>query len=808
MRENSLVGAGIVCTILAIPQLLLTQVSVALDAAAWATVVLLAGGILVAYAPRAAHLYALGCVLAWLVLGAGFAEVATVILWLAGAWSLGVLSLRWLHNNKPHSDISTTEATVLGATIFLAVWGGMIHFTINYRWLYFVLCLLPCLLISHSATIIYSDWCDRATKAQDWMRSIPFWAWLAGLILIGWVLRWTSFPTMGYDDHAQHLRIWTELLSHRRYGFDINTQIWSVAPFAVDILHAGLSLMAGSDVRGAMNLALAILILLLMVRILHTWKRPVSVQWLLVVLMASTPMLGNLLLSLQTELTLAVVALAGMRLVIDANESWRGKNIMGVLACAALCAAIKLPGAVLGLMLLAALAIHSWRDHTVPKQQEYRLRWHAVFLLVPLCFVAFHSYILAWKVTGNPIFPLYNAIFLSPFFAPENFSDPRWIHGFSLLSYARAFFYTSEFFESGNFTAGWQYLFLLPAAVFAVFQPGVPNSLRITLLPVLGFGFAMFSATQYWRYLFPVMPLASLLLASLFFRKEKRYNQAILMLLLACIGLNMTFFDRVSWMMHSPASSAFTQDGKNDLVRLYAPAALLTERISQLAPGSRVLYPPSTPYGATLRGHPLYVNWYAPSRETKFTSLTNAGATREFLAQENVDFVILSMSDQKTAREPEGLLREYLAQFGSVVAQEGPFLLYRVSETPILYNKIFDLRAQMDKMHRETEPLLRLSESGIFAQTEPKQLAVLQTTRAKQARYTVNFDCQSELGLFVAQINWNKGPPYYRLVSCESRQSSFTEAIHIPVGATEGILYVTARDTAPILVESLIIEVH
>src|SRR5690606_20282233 len=104
--------------------------------------------------------------------------------------------------------------------------------------------------------------------------------------------------------------------TERRALFDVHNQIWSVAPFAVDLLHAGLSLLAGADARSAMNLGLALLLLLLMARIMQHWLLPARVQWLLMVLMASTPMLGNLLLSLQTELLLAVVALAGLRLVL------------------------------------------------------------------------------------------------------------------------------------------------------------------------------------------------------------------------------------------------------------------------------------------------------------------------------------------------------------------------------------------------------------------------------------------------------------------------------------------------------------
>lgn len=811
MRANTknLIVIGICFAILAIPQLLLNQESVGFDALAWVAAVVVAGGVFGVFVPRSAHLYLLVVVSGWLFFGVGLAETASVLLWLASTWSLGVLVLRRLYPRTHDLHINAVEAILVGTAILLAVWGGMLHFAVNYQALYLLICVSPCLALAFQTSIIHTDFRHLAVAVQNWMRSIPLWAWIAGLAIIGWVLRWASFPTMGYDDHAQHLRIWTEILAQKRYAFDVNTQIWSVAPFVVDLLHAGLSLMAGYDARSAMNLVLAISLLLLMAQILQNWKLPAWVQWLLMVLMVSTPMLGNLLLSLQTELMLSVLAMAGMRLVIDANGGWRGQHVLGVFACAALCAGIKLPGAVLGMTLLAALVAHWWSQRATPIRKEPLLRWPALLLLIPLGFVAFHSYVLAWNVTGNPVFPLYNAIFLSPFFPPENFSDVRWIHGFTLSNYVRAFFYTSEFFETRNYTAGWQYLFLLPIAILSVFRSSVPSSLRVTLLPILGFGLVMFSATQYWRYLFPVMPIAGTLFAALFVINGRIYRALILALAIVCIVLNIAYFTRVSWMMHSPAATAFTREGKSNLIRRYAPVALLTEKLNQLAPNARVLYPSSTPYGATLHGDPLYIIWYAPFRAARAASAKTLEGISGFLAQERVSFVIFDMgSDVGASGEPESLLREHLARFGAVIAQEGSFLLYKLNETPFVYRKIFDLHAATNKPSGEVNSPMPLAENGILATKEPKRVAVFETHHAKQARYSIDFSCPTAEGFFVAQINWDKGEAYYQLLACKSKHVSFKEAIPVPIGANTGALYITTRDTASLKIENLSVEIN
>lgn len=797
---------GFCLGILIILQIFLMQRSVAFDALAWVIAVVIAGGIFRVVFPRVAHISLLLAILGVLFFGVGLAESSAVLLWLVSSWSIGALVLGRLYQSKDLSLISTTEAVIVGAAIWLAAWGVMLHFAVNFQALHILLCLLPCLLLLGRKSSIHNELRSRLNAAQDWMRSIPFWAWVGGLIVVGWVLRWASFPSMGYDDHAHHLRIWTELLTQERYTFDISTQIWSVAPFTVDLLHAGLSLMAGGDARSAMNLGLAILLLLLMAGILRRLNTPVWTQWLLIVLMATTPMLGNLLLTLQTELTLAVMALAGMRLVIDANGGWRGQHVLGVLSCAALCASIKLPGAVLGVTLLAALAVRWWSQREIPTPTGHMLRWSALLLLIPLGFVALHSYGVAWKLTGNPVFPLYNAIFLSPYYEPINFSDSRWIHGFGLTSYVKAFFHTSEFFESGDYTAGWQYLIMLPIGVLALLRSGVPSGLRIILIPVLGFGLVMFSATQYWRYLFPVMPLAVVLLGSLFIQEKPTIRTAAFFLAIACIAANLLFFTRVSWMMNSPAGMAFTSNGKEMLTSLYAPASLLTERVNQLAPGSRVLYTPSTPYGATLQGVPLYLNWYQPFRNEAFSSVKDLDGLRDFISNEKIDFSILIMSVTSDLRDV--LLREYMSKYGYVEGQSNDFLLYRIGDMPVQYQKVFELQESEVMASGKIALLLPVTAQGVTAPTDGKVLAVMPTHRAKQARYKVEFTCPSNNGYFIAQINWDKGVPYYRRVACETQSVTFVEAIPIPIGASQGSIYVTSRETASIQVRNLSVEVN
>ncbi|MEG2632598.1 MAG: hypothetical protein RSB42_17150, partial [Comamonas sp.] len=258
-----------------------------------------------------------------------------------------------------------------------------------------------------------------------------------------------------------------------------------------------------------------------------------------------------------------------------------------------------------------------------------------------------------------------------------------------------------------------------------------------------------------------------------------------------------------SWYMAMPAQSAHTSAGKQQWFRLYAPAALLTAEVNRLAPGARVLYSPDSPSGATLQGTPVYINWYAPAREIRFKAIRDAHGLTDFVRAEKVDFAIVNMAIPLPRGKPLALLRDHLAEYGTALAQEGNFMLYRMGDTPTPYRKGFEL-------HSATAPalLLPVSEAGITATPESRILAVMATEHASQARYSVRLRCPAQRGHFVAQINWDVGAPYYRLVDCDADEVSFAEAIPIPARARKGLVYLTVRDTQAAQVSDLQIQLY
>ncbi|SDP57043.1 hypothetical protein SAMN04488595_11222 [Ralstonia sp. 25mfcol4.1] len=688
----------------------------------------------------------------------------------------------------------------VGLALLLAMLGLAIHAPINYRHIYWAVLALPALALLRpgNAAKLRQELGNRLTAAAKIVDGMPYWGLVVLLALLAISARYAFFPTVGYDDNAHHLRLWTELALHQRYSFDVLTQVWEVAPLSVAGLHAIASLCAGEDARAALNLALLLLLYIQVWSTLFHFRLGQLDRLLLLLALGSTPMLASLLSTLQAELFLATLMACGTRLTMQIRKKWASADALALLAIAALCAATKLPGAVAGVLLIGTAVVQAART-SAGSAPPAALRYPSFLVLAIGMFAvaALGSYVNAWIVTGNPVFPLYNGIFKSPYFEAVNFSDQRWNQGFSLQSYWNVFFKTSAFNESKDFVAGFQYLFLPALALLALTRDGACKVL-IVLIPLFGFGIIMFYMTQYWRYVFPVLPMATVLIGLLLAQDLPRSILTIRAVILACVGLNFYFLPGISWVFdRTSPQQAYTAARRDVIANRYNAPKQLTAYLNDRYAGATVLYPASAPFGATLRGKPVYTNWYAPVHAAAFDAARDSDAIVAFLKQERIAFVIWSTFDNYPAGSAGWALREYLSRTAYPVLRLDNYTLYRLTDTDLAYRRIFDLLDQT-------------GEKGTIVESEqPKPLATLAIDRATSLRYRVTSRCDSPKGRMILTLRWNTSDDaYYRLVPCDTTESDFTEALPVPVGVTHAELQLARQDTAQVVVTNVKIDSH
>jgi hypothetical protein len=279
-----------------------------------------------------------------------------------------------------------------------------------------------------------------------------------------------------------------------------------------------------------------------------------------------------------------------------------------------------------------------------------------------------------------------------------------------------------------------------------------------------------------------------------------------LILSLGCIAANLLFFADVNGRLKYPAVLGFSREGKEAYTRSYAPTIFLTQRINAMAPGSRVLYARKRALGATLHGTPIYNSWSQPIREAEFREIKDIDGLRRFFVKEKIDFAILDSDVFRDAWTV--LLREYMSQYGYVEGQDTGFYLFRISHSPVLYRKVFALHPAEGEEFENIDLQTLPTDQAITTTQKVRILAVMPTLRARQARYTVEYRCPSEVGNFVAEINWDIGDSYSRLLPCGSSNVTFMEAIPIPIGASIGSIQISSRNTSSIEVTNITVEVN
>lgn len=753
-----------------------------------------------------------GFVLLYLTIGIGWGQSLAVAYFVLSAYCAGRVIL-YLSFKAERADFLLMESLIIGLGCHLAAFGLLIHFPYNRLSVYAAILSLPillaCLLQFH---VIYGAQVPALLARNSRIAASASYPLMALLIcLAGYIARFALFPSLAYDDNATHLRMWTVLADHQIYDFDVRSQVWVVAPFAVDLLHAVVSLLAQTDARPAMNLALAGFLLWGIWRLTALVNRHVNQRLLVLALFITTPILTVLLSSLQTELMLALLAVAGTLLALERQAVFSTARLAAVLMVAAMCVATKLPGAVLGLALLATYAGELYLRRRQRMAVPILPQMPGLLLILAIAaFVAFHSYVYAYHVTGNPVFPLYNGYFKSPLFGAYNFLDMRYVKGVSFQSYWNLFFETSAHYESKNYVAGFQYLFLLPLALLTLLLYGRKRSVWRIAVPMLIFGIVMFSAMQYWRYLFPVLPLASVLLGALFYRgyianRSSWHHYGVAAAVMIFGAVNIYFLPGINWYFDIPLQSMYSQAERNAVVEKHLPEQIFNAQLNRDAPGARVLFASARTAGATLSASPAYINWYAPEIQSKAEAVQSPEQLTVFLKQENIRYVYWNLAEPFDVQNKFAhLLGNHLSRFAVPLQVKGPIVMYRLQEMPVAFTPVLDIsdfRAYGPEAAKRDSKLT--SDGKLLVSNLSFAVENFATGSAQSARYAVRLACPAKKGSLIAQINWSIGEPYYRLVQCNEGEIDMAESVPVPAGAERGVLFLTSRDTDYLLVKQV-----
>lgn len=433
------------------------------------------------------------------------ALVVTGLLWVA-ALGYGSLAARWLDIEDARSawgDLPFVAAVGLSIVVLLVILAGVAGVLSQP-----VVAAVFLVGVALAALSTQRAFVRRRSVRQDLAGSpASVWWWgLAVLVLIGMV--GAVAPDVRHDALAMHLPIAREFATNRAI-VEMRQQIQSYFPgLNGHVLYAaGMLFVPGETVPKLMHyfagVHAGLLTYSLGARLSTPWVGLASAG-----VFASTPIIYDVGRTAGTDLWSVLFAVASVMGLAGIAERPNLQRALAAGLMAGTAVGFKLTSLVVALPVAIALPLVSGH---LPRRLKTRMGMFGTFTLGAVVGGAFW-FGRAWALTGNPVFPMLNAVFKSPLWPLENtrFNMHLFGMGTSLWDLVRLpwdlSLHPQRFVEFGSI--GLIYLFLLPIALWTAARRGI--AFWMWWVVVLG-GLLWFFGAQYLRYLLPLLPLAAII---------------------------------------------------------------------------------------------------------------------------------------------------------------------------------------------------------------------------------------------------------------------------------------------------------
>jgi hypothetical protein len=708
------------------------------------------------------------------------------------AYVLGRLIFR---NGK----IAITDCLLVGVSLFGTLLSLMVHLPINYPGIWAVLFALP-VLAGWRLLRILPLFSGRAEAVEPHFYLLQC-AIGAALLLH---LMVSLMPEIGHDALAMHLFVPSQVAYRHLWNFDVKLYVWAVMPMLVDWCYSAAYMFAGETAARLMNFG-SIVLLASMVYRFARWMgaEPVAAAWA-VLLFLVTPLTFTESSSLFVEGLWSSLVLGGilalLRLFTEASRDSSRQIMLGCVLWAGALAAKAVTFTILpGMVLILIIGARRWLSFS-------QLRALSLGLVA---FLAIGSvpYVVAFLLTGNPVFPFFNALFQSPLYPPANFEHPVvFEYGVAWNTLYRMTFESQKYLESTPGAGGFHWLLLMMPAIVALLLVHNRRALAVIFVASMALVLA-FGQTAYLRYVFPsfalscaiIAPaLASLSAASVLAWRTGIFA-AIAATILDLLHLNAgTYYGNIDLQVIADVRARDT----------YLEKVLPLRVAIELVNGFNRQHEPvaffSSPLIAGLKGDVLTNIWYNGSFVAAVQETHSAEELGQVLARYGVDYVVI---DQNSV-PPDLLLR--VNQATSEVARIGMVSVrhlrddYRFTEE-LLLSPTFELANAWSM----TQGVRQLDGKALLVSVDETAHSGAPVQPGKLYRYSAEVRCAETPGAEARlQVNWMSADsqfiyPDIQVFSCSAQAEKHVMDVRAPANAAMAIVYASGHTKQAVIFSSV-----
>lgn len=526
----------------------------------------------------------------------------------------------------PQASLPATVRWVAGLGLVAALMGWLLPFPVHFQ-LTWIAALA--VLIGWRRQPMMRFLRELFQEVQETSHTIGPAIWLfAPVVLVA--IAPALMPRLSSDDLSYHLMIPRELLAHGYSRLDAATQAWLFAPWSIDLLHGLGWLLAGKEATTAgMNVFWLLAACALCARIGRDLGLAPVAAWLAAAIYASVPMVALLTGSFQVESASPAILAALFIAVSRAREP-------GALVVVAALAGFLIGSKTSNAMFL--LPVAAWLLLRLRGSWPTRRNWVIAFAVG--AFACGSSYFWGALLAGNPVLPLFNGVFGSPFFQPENWRDSNWQLDWGPGLPWVIVFETHRYLTASPGSMGAIWLVLAGALPLSLIDARTRPAALIGLAGLL----LIFSQVQYLRYVVPPMILLVPALFAAIAHAAPRASAVagVLLVLLQAVSI-----PTASWILKGGAMRTAILEGHDAVINQFAPERSLMEAFDAIAePGDRVLFTDRRrAYVGILPGRSSSVSWYDYEISSIFREnggYSGAKAWRRALASSGANYLVVS----------------------------------------------------------------------------------------------------------------------------------------------------------------------
>ena len=572
-----------------------------------------------------------------------------VVGWFAAASVLvGAFALR--HLGCHETQASPLTSFLVGAGFLGTLAGLMAHYPINYPGVYAIGLAIP-LVLGRRRLVRWMHAAADLRRGGGVLAPLTE-RWLESAIVVAALLHFAIafVPEIGYDALAMHLFVAEALRNRHQWGFDVDLYVWAVLPLLVDWIYTIVNMLGGESAARLVNVCF-VFALAALVRELVRWAggNRIAERWALLIFLV-TPLTFTESSSLFIEGGWSAFLVAGMLAMLkvldgSAGSKKEGIPVAGLLFGFALASkAVTL--ALLPAMFLVMLARPSaWLGASHVRPLLKGLAFGAAIGGVP--------YVTAWVITGNPVFPFFDALFKSPFyilatlssfgFSGVNFEPPPFERYLTWNTIYRVTFDSPRYLEGAAGAAGFQWLTLLvPCAVLLVLR--AESRRRALVLLVLGVaGVAgVFQQTAYLRYVFPALAVLIALVGVGLGHLSTVRGAIVWTSAAAGVALlNIVYFHVAASYPNFPLDAALSPAPRAELVASRHPLRAVVPVVNELDRINPAVVWVADPQATGLAGDALYPGWYNFRFMNEFANARTEQQMVELMNRRGADIAVV-----------------------------------------------------------------------------------------------------------------------------------------------------------------------